>query len=233
MVLGHPSCSALDPLAEDDCGLFAGWCPSSRCVRAPCSHSLFYADRLACAGALRVPGFILIAHGSNSRVVYRHDDGCSACARVGTRDETNTGTRDQTRVCHGPDARDAVFCDLAVGGAVACFANEATQPPTFVAQFDVRSSISSRWQAMSVDSPGSSHRENGSLLYCSPLGHILFLLRDLVVTLHRSRAHTSEVCCEATSCDSRSPLQDLSAPSATLSVHGRRSGMESVIYCLF
>ena len=55
-------------------------------------------------------------------------------------------------------------------------------------------------------------------LYCSPLGHILFLLRDLVVTLHRSRAHTSEVCCEATSCASRSPLQDLSAPSATHSV---------------
>ncbi len=43
-------------------------------------------------------------------------------------------------------------------------------------------------------------------LYCSPLGHILFLLRDLVVTLHRSRAHTSEVCCEATSCASRSHL---------------------------
>ena len=43
-------------------------------------------------------------------------------------------------------------------------------------------------------------------LYCSPLGHSLFLLRDLVVTLHRSRAHTSEVCCEATSCDSRSHL---------------------------
>ena len=43
-------------------------------------------------------------------------------------------------------------------------------------------------------------------LYCSPLGHSLFLLRDLVVTLHRSRAHTSEVCCEATSCASRSHL---------------------------
>ena len=57
-------------LAEDDGGLVAGWCPSSRCVRAPCSHSLFYADRLACAGALRVPGFILIAHGSNGWVVY-------------------------------------------------------------------------------------------------------------------------------------------------------------------
>ena len=41
---------------------------------------------------------------------------------------------------------------------------------------------------------------------CSPLGHSLFLLRDLVVTLHRSRAHTSEVCCEATSCASRSHL---------------------------
>ena len=41
-------------------------------------------------------------------------------------------------------------------------------------------------------------------LYCSPLGHSLFLLRDLVVTLHRSRAHTSKVCCEATSCGSRS-----------------------------
>ena len=40
--------------------------------------------------------FILIAHGSNSRVVYRPDDGCSACARVGTRDETNAGPRDQT-----------------------------------------------------------------------------------------------------------------------------------------
>ena len=35
-------------LAEDDGGLVAGWCPSSRCVRAPCSHSLFYADRSAC-----------------------------------------------------------------------------------------------------------------------------------------------------------------------------------------
>ena len=83
-------------LAEDDGGLVAGWCPSSRCVRAPCSHSLFYADRLACAGTLRVPGFILIAHGSNGRVVYRPGDGCSACARVGTRDETNAGPRDQT-----------------------------------------------------------------------------------------------------------------------------------------
>ena len=31
-------------LAEDDGWLVAGWCPSSRCVRAPCSHSLFYAD---------------------------------------------------------------------------------------------------------------------------------------------------------------------------------------------
>ncbi len=71
-------------LTEDDGGLVAGWCPSSRCVRAPCSHSLFYADRLACAGALRVPGFILIAHGSNGLVVYRPGDGCSACARVGT-----------------------------------------------------------------------------------------------------------------------------------------------------
>ena len=40
-------------------------------------------------------------------------------------------------VCHGPDARDAVFCALAVGAAVACFANEATQSPTFVAWFDV------------------------------------------------------------------------------------------------
>ena len=150
-------------LAEDDGGLVAGWCPSSRCVRAPCSHSLFYADRLACAGALRVPGFILIAHGSNGRVVYRPGDGCSACARIGTRDETSAGTRDETRVCHGQDARDAVFCALAVGAAVACFANEATQPPTFVAWFDGRSSLSSRWQARSIDSPGSSHRENGSL----------------------------------------------------------------------
>jgi len=52
-------------------------------------------------------------------------------------------------------------------------------------------------------------------LYCSPFGHSLFLLRDLVVTLHRSRAHTSEVCCEATSCASRSHL---SAPSGTRSV---------------
>ena len=94
-------------LAEDDGGLVAGWCPSSRCVRAPCSHSLFY-----------------------------------ACARVVTRDETNAGPRDQTGVCHGPDTRDAVFCALAVGAAVACFANEATQPPTFVAWFDVRSSLS-------------------------------------------------------------------------------------------
>ena len=150
-------------LAEDDGGLVTGWCQSSRCVRAPCSHSLFYADRLACAGALRVPGFILIAHGSNGRVVYRPGDGCSACARIGTRDETNTGTRDETRVCHGQDARDAVFCALAVGAAVACFANEATQLPTFVVWFDVRSSLNSRWQARSIDSPGSSHRENGSL----------------------------------------------------------------------
>ena len=43
-------------------------------------------------------------------------------------------------------------------------------------------------------------------LYCSQFGHSLFRLRDLVVTLHRSRAHTSEVCCEATSCASRSHL---------------------------
>ena len=84
----------------------------------------------------------MIAHGSNGWVVYRPGDGRSACARVGTRDETNTGTRDQTRVCHGPDARDTVFCALDVGAAVACFANEATQPPTFVAWFDVRSSLS-------------------------------------------------------------------------------------------
>ena len=123
-------------------------------------------DRLACAGALRVPGFILIAHGSNGWVVYRPGDGRSACARVGTRDETNSGTRDQTRVCHGQDARDTVFCALDVGVAVACFANEATQTPTFVARFDMRSSFSSRWQGRSIDSPrvlGSSHRENGSL----------------------------------------------------------------------
>jgi hypothetical protein len=122
-------------------------------VRAPCSHSLFYADQLPCAGVLRVQGVILITHGSNGRVVYRPVDGCSACARVGTRDETNTGTRNQTRVCHGPDDRDSVFWALAVGAAVACFANEATQPPTFVAWFDVRSSLSSRWQARSTDSP--------------------------------------------------------------------------------
>ena len=151
-------------LAEDDGWLVAGWCPSSRCVRAPCSHSLFYADRLACAGALRVPGFILIAHGSNGWVVYRPGDGRSACARVGTRDETNAGTRDQTRVCHGPDARDAVFCALDVGAAVACFANEATQSPTFVAWFDVlavRSVQGGRQGPLTV--LGSSHRENGSL----------------------------------------------------------------------
>ena len=53
----------------------------------------------------------------------------------------------------GPDARDAVCCALAVGAAVACFANEATQTPTFVARFDMRSSFSSRWQARSIDSP--------------------------------------------------------------------------------
>jgi hypothetical protein len=76
-----------------------------------------------------------MTQGSNGRVVYRPGDGCSACACVGTRDETNTGTRDQTLVCHGPDARDAVFCALAVGATVACFANEATQLPTFVAWF--------------------------------------------------------------------------------------------------
>jgi len=79
-----------------------------------CRAHTLYADRLACAGELRVPGFILIAHGNNSQVVYRPGDGCSTCARVGTRDETNTGTRDQTRVCHGPDDR-GVFCALAVG----------------------------------------------------------------------------------------------------------------------
>ena len=37
-------------------------------------------------------------------------------------------------------------------GAAACFANEATQPPTFVAWFDVRSSLISLWQARSIDS---------------------------------------------------------------------------------
>ena len=134
-------------------------------------------------GALRVPGFILIAHGNSGRVVYRPGDGCSACARVGTRDETNAGTRDQTRVYHGQDVRDSVFCALAVGAAVACFANEATHPPTFVAWLDVRSLLSSRWQVRSIDSPGNSHRENGSLTVrkllvwnsprregCSPLG---------------------------------------------------------------
>jgi hypothetical protein len=36
---------------------------------------------------------------------------------------------------------------------LACFANEATQPPTFVAWFNVRSSLSSRWQARSIGSP--------------------------------------------------------------------------------
>jgi hypothetical protein len=91
---------------------------------AQCSHSLFYSDRVACAGALRVRGLIMISHGSNSLVVYIPGDGCNACARV--------GTEDQTRVCHGPDARDSIFCALAVGVAVACLANEATQPPTNV-----------------------------------------------------------------------------------------------------
>jgi hypothetical protein len=67
-------------------------------------------------------------------------------------------------VCHGPDARDAVFCALAVGEAVACFANEATQSPTFVAWFDVlavRSVQGGRQGPLTV--LGSSHRENGSL----------------------------------------------------------------------
>ena len=67
-------------------------------------------------------------------------------------------------------------------------------------------------------------------LYCSPLGHSLFLLRDLVVTLHRSRAHTSEVCCEATSCASRSHLfrtclrqaQRAACPAAAGRGDGRR-----------
>jgi hypothetical protein len=51
-----------------------------------------------------VPGFILIAHGSNGRVVYRPGDGCSACARVGTRDQTNAGTRDLTRGARSTDS---------------------------------------------------------------------------------------------------------------------------------
>ena len=72
-------------------------------------------------------------------------------------------------------------------------------------------------------------------LYCSPLGHILFLLRDLVVTLHRSRAHTSEVCCEATSCASRSHLfrtclrqaQRAACPAAAGRGDGRRRSDEA------
>ena len=72
-------------------------------------------------------------------------------------------------------------------------------------------------------------------LYCSPLGHSLFLLRDLVVTLHRSRAHTSEVWCEATSCDSRSHLfrtclrqaQRAACPSAAGCGDGRRRSDEA------
>ena len=72
-------------------------------------------------------------------------------------------------------------------------------------------------------------------LYCSPLGHSLFLLRDLVVTLHRSRAHTSEVCCEATSCASRSHLfrtclrqaQHAACPAAAGRGDGRRRSDEA------
>ena len=72
-------------------------------------------------------------------------------------------------------------------------------------------------------------------LYCSPLGHSLFLLRDLVVTLHRSRAHTSEVCCEATSCASRSHLfrtclrqvQRVACPSAAGCGDGSRRSEEA------
>jgi hypothetical protein len=72
-------------------------------------------------------------------------------------------------------------------------------------------------------------------LYCSPLGHSLFLLRDLVVTLHRSRAHTSEVCCEATSCASRSHLfrtclrqaQRAACPAAAGRGDGRRRSDEA------
>ena len=70
---------------------------------------------------------------------------------------------------------------------------------------------------------------------CSPLGHSLFLLRDLVVTLHRSRAHTSEVCCEATSCASRSHLfrtclrqaQRAACPAAAGRGDGRRHSDEA------
>jgi hypothetical protein len=73
-------------------------------------------------------------------------------------------------------------------------------------------------------------------LYCSPLGHSLFLLRDLVVTLHRSRAHTSEVCCEATSCASRSHLfrtclrqaQRAACPAAAGRGDGRSRSDEAV-----
>jgi hypothetical protein len=150
-------------LAEDDGGLVAGWCPSSRCVRAPCSHSLFYADRLACAGALRVPGFILIAHGSNGRVVYRPGDGCSACARVGTRDETNVGTRDQTRVCHGPDTRDAVLASWpwARRWHASQMRPSSRRHSWRGSMCAVRSVQGGRQGPLTV--LGSSHRENGSL----------------------------------------------------------------------
>ena len=75
-------------LAEDD-GWAGRWLVTIVQVCATqCSHALFYADSVACAGALRVRGLILIAHGSNCQVVYIPCDGCSACARVGTKDQT-------------------------------------------------------------------------------------------------------------------------------------------------
>ena len=58
-------------LAEDDGGAGRGLVAVVQVCAAQCSHALFYADRVACAGALRVRGLILIAHGSNGRVVYR------------------------------------------------------------------------------------------------------------------------------------------------------------------
>jgi hypothetical protein len=90
---------------------------------------------------------------------------------------------------------------------------------------------------MSVHSEKQGHAICMCLaLYCSPLGHSLFLLRDLVVTLHRSRAHTSEVCCEATSCASRSHLfrtclrqaQRAACPAAAGRGDGRRRSDEAM-----
>jgi hypothetical protein len=61
---------ALPAGVEDDGWAGRGLVAVVQVCAAQCSHSLFYSDRVACAGALRVRGLIMISHGSNSLVVY-------------------------------------------------------------------------------------------------------------------------------------------------------------------